>query len=172
MHTTLHKVSDLTVEQNAARKTLSETCYPPGIPWHGESIEWSRVDWSSICWENNVAHAHAGGIIRQGTLNSKPVKIGGVGGVMTLPESRGQGLASDSIRLLLELFERENVDFVLLVCEKHLIPMYEKLGFRIHDGEMMVTQRGKEERFDFNHVMTRSVRATETGSLNLMGPPW
>ncbi|WP_010491412.1 GNAT family N-acetyltransferase [Paenibacillus elgii] len=46
------------------------------------------------------------------------------------PDYRGSGLGARLMRALLEQAEADELEAVLLLCEKHLISFYERLGFR------------------------------------------
>lgn len=175
---TLHRVNELTPEQQSARQALSVSVYPPGEEWAGRSIEWSPGEWCAICWDTNERHctalSYVGAVIRSGTLNSNSVKIGGVGGVMTHPSTRRQGLAASAIERIIYFFREQNIDFALLVCELHLVPFYQRLGWQPFTGEMFVTQHGDKCTFTFNLPMVRPIcsSAPTTGIIDLMGPPW
>ena len=49
----------------------------------------------------------AGAVIRTGLCNDTPVKIGGVGGVMTHPHARRLGLASRAIERQIDFFKEQ-----------------------------------------------------------------
>lgn len=171
----LHRLSDLTLEQQAACQALSLAVYPPGQAWAGESIEWSASEWCVIGWdENQRALCYVGAIIRSGTLNDASVKIGGIGGVKTHPVARGKGLAASAIERAMEFFREQKTDFALLVCDPRLVGFYERLGWQCFEGEMFVTQRGQRSVFTFNLPMIRPVCETisATGVVDLKGPPW
>jgi hypothetical protein len=82
------------------------------------------------------------------------VKIGGVGGVKTRPQARGQGYASAALRCAaLALRDNHQVAFSLLVCQAHLLPFYQKLGWLPFAGRLVVEQRGGSIEFTVNRVM-------------------
>jgi GNAT superfamily N-acetyltransferase len=177
MRIDVRPVAELTAEEQAALRALSAAVYPPEVSaaWPGRFIEWAPAQWSVICWdEDGQSLAHAGAILREGRADGGPARIGGIGGVKTHPRARGRGLASQAIRRALDLFRDQDVDFVLLVCEPHLIPFYERLGWRIHAGDFLVRQHGKAVQFTFNRPMTHPVRTPDPpgGTIDLMGPPW
>ena len=51
-------------------------------------------------------------------------------GIAVLPEYRGNGYAGKLIHCLIEESERNKRKGVILTCKEHLIPYYEKFGFR------------------------------------------
>jgi GNAT superfamily N-acetyltransferase len=170
-------VAELTAGEQAALLALSAAVYPPDVSaaWPGRAIEWASPQWSVICWDDDGrALSHAGAVVRDGRADGSPARIGGVGGVKTHPQARGRGLASQAIRRAMDLFRGQGVDFALLVCEPHLVPFYERIGWRTHAGDLVVRQHGEAVRFTFNLPMTHPVRTPcpQGVVIDLMGPPW
>lgn len=118
--------------------------------------------------------SYVGALVRKGLADGREVRIGGVGGIKTHPQVRRQGLAALAIRRTIEHFQELEVDFALLVCEPELVPFYERLGWKLHSGELFVTQRGESMKFTFNLPLTYPVRtiAPPDGVIDLSGPPW
>ena len=176
----LHKVADLTTVETAALGELNATVHPPETvaSWQGRSIEWASAQWRMIYWdEAGQALSHVGIVLRTGEANGKQVMIGGVGGVMTRPNARRQGLASKAINLAVEFFLKQRTDFGLLVCETKLVPFYERLHWRCYGDELLVTQHGKKSLFTFNRPMIHSVcidgpSVGAISAIDLQGPPW
>ncbi len=173
----LRQVADLTAGEQSALRALSAAVYPPEVAavWPGRTIEWERHSQCVIGWDGDAVLCYVGLILRNAKWNDRAVKVGGIGGVKTHPAARGRGLASAAIRLALDFFhDQGNVDFVLLVCEPHLVPFYERFGWRTFPGELLVTQRGATGPFTLNLCMTAPVRLAEPldGTIDLLGPPW
>lgn len=119
--------------------------------------------------------AHAGALARDGLLDGNPVRIGGVGGVKTHPDVRGQHLGRQVVARATELLRDElGVDFGLLVCEDRLLPYYQQLGWQAFAGELWIDQPQGRVRFEFNKVMVTPGRLPAPGSgvIDLLGFPW
>jgi GNAT superfamily N-acetyltransferase len=179
MKSSVRSVAELTNEERAALHALNAAVYPPEVAaaWPGRSIEWAALQWSVIVWDEleSQAVAHAGIVIRQARWNACDVKVGGIGGVMTHPNFRGRGYARAAVNRGIEFFrEQDDIDFALLVCKPTLIPLYERLGWRVFSGDLLVEQHGKTVKFTFNLPMTCPLRATQEldGVIDLLGPPW
>ena len=177
MQLRLHKAADLTTDESAALRELSAAVYPPETVanWPGRSIEWATAQWRTILWDEvGQALCHVGIVLRTGQVNEKPVKIGGIGGVMTHPNARRQGLATKAINRAIEFFSEQRVDFGLLVCETKLVPFYERLHWRLHADELIVAQHSKKTVFTFNLPMIHPVciDGPTSGAIDLCGPPW
>lgn len=94
---------------------------------------------------------------------------------MTHPDYRNQGFAFAAVQRCIEFFhEQGDIDIGLLVCKPQLIPLYQRMGWQDFCGTLLVTQKGKQEIFTFNRVMTFPVRKQENvmGTIDLLGPPW
>jgi GNAT superfamily N-acetyltransferase len=177
MRIDVRPVAGLTAEEQAALRALSAAVYPPDVAasWPGRVFEWAPHQWSVICWDDDgQALSHAGAVVRDGRADGTPARIGGVGGVKTHPGARRRGLASQVIRRAMDLFGGQGVDFALLVCEPHLVPFYERLGWKPHAGDLLVRQHGEAVRFTFNLPMTHPVRTSCPPGvvIDLMCPPW
>jgi len=174
----VHRVVDLTTENQSALRTLSLAVYPPEISaaWPGRTIEWAPPQWSVVGWDaGGEALCHVGIILREARWNERAVKVGGIGGVKTHPDSRARGFATTAIQRALDFFQEQgDVDFGLLVCEPGLVPFYERLGWRRFLGDLFVTKKQATMPFTFNLPMTTPLRLQESlgGKIDLQGPPW
>jgi hypothetical protein len=174
----LSRVADLSAADRDALRALSSAVYPPGesTNWAGRRIEWSAAEWCVCVRDAGGALASYVGIsLRDAKRDDSAVRVGGIGGVKTHPASRRRGLASAGIDRALQFFrDQRDVDFALLVCGTHLLDYYRALGWRDFAGRLWIRQHGATEAFTFNRVMTRAVRsdAPETGTIDLLGPPW
>jgi aminoglycoside 2'-N-acetyltransferase I len=179
MRIDLLAVAELTQNDRAALGALNTAVYPPDVvaAWPGRSIEWAARHRSVIVWNDDRtrALAHVGVLDRMARLNQIVVKIGGIGGVMTHPEFRHQGIARSAINRSVEFFrDQGDVDFALLVCKPELVPFYQRLGWHSFQGTLLVTQHGQTIEFTFNLPMIYPIRgeAEYDGVIDLQGPPW
>jgi aminoglycoside 2'-N-acetyltransferase I len=179
MRIDLLAVAEMTEKDRASLGELNRAVYPPDAvaAWPGRSIEWAPRRWSVIVWNEDQSRAlsHAGVVDRSARLNQANVKIGGIGGVMTHPAFRKQGIARAAIHRCVEFFrENGDIDFGLLVCAANLIPVYERLGWQPFPGKLLVTQRGQTTEFTFNLPMIYPIRGQleYNGVIDLQGPPW
>ena len=175
---TLDRKADLDAAARALSAALAAAVYPPETlaDWPGHHIEWSDVTHCARVFDDAGALvSYAGVLVREGSLDGRPARIGGIGGVKTHPDHRRRGHAALAMGRAVEWFrERGDVDFALLVCEPRLLGTYGRMGWREFTGTLTVLQRGVPEPFTFNRVMTHSVRteAPAAGVIDLAGPPW
>ncbi len=172
------RISELSVTDHTAIRALTQAVYPPEqtANWPGRHLEWASPQWCVRVWgSDGQLVSYAGVVLREGSHDTKPVLIGGVGGVKTHPAARRQGYAEKALRKAVDFFhENPEVGFALLVCEKHLVPYYARLGWQEFLGELLVGQQGEPSIFTFNRVMTLGIgeEAPLLGKIDLRGPPW
>lgn len=160
-----------------ALQKLKDAVYPPeeAGEWDGASREWAAPQWGVFVWEESGDLVSYTGVVRtEGTHDGAAVSIGGVGGIATHPDQRGKGYAAIGIGRGIDFLAGLGTDFALLVCRDELVLYYEKLGWRLFDGDVVVRQFGEPETFTYNRVMVGDVNraAPSTGTIDLQGPPW
>jgi aminoglycoside 2'-N-acetyltransferase I len=157
-------------------RPLEDAVYTPevlaAVPWR--DVVWANAERRVLVNEDGTLVAHVGLYLRDALLDGAPVRIGGIGGVMTHPSRRRHGLATAALRRALTFFAEQRVDIALLFCEPKMFPLYEALGFRGFDGDILVEQPGGKVRFTLTRTMTQGIAlATPTaGIIDLCGLPW
>jgi hypothetical protein len=69
--------------------------------------------------------AHTGVDAREISVGGRPVRVGTVGGVSTLPAWEGHGLATQALGAALAFIrDALGAPFGLLTCRDHLVPFY------------------------------------------------
>lgn len=117
---------------------------------------------------------HVGLYRREAKWNERPVRIGGIGGVLTRADCRRRGYAGVALRASIQTFRDEGrIDFALLFCEPHNAAFYDSRGWTPFDGEIYAEQAGSRVRFDAiaPHVFDLR-RAPRSGVIDLCGLPW
>src|SRR4051794_32119946 len=91
---------------------------PPGEPVRLMSYSWTNdPTWRVIAREDGQVVSHASIHEREVLVNGEPVRIVGIGAVMTAPEYQGRGLATAVLRRAQQLMcEELQVPFALLIC--------------------------------------------------------
>jgi predicted acetyltransferase len=63
-------------------------------------------------------------------VGQEAVRLGGIGGVLTLPGWHRRGLVQAGLQKAQAFMcEELNVDFGLLMCDQEMVPFYSKLGW-------------------------------------------
>ena len=135
---------------------------------------WSDVDWHVLLWMADQMVSHVEIVGRTGTVDGQPVKLGGIGGVVTLPEWRGRGLATAALERAAALMRDElQVAFGLLICGHDMIPFYHRLGWQVVEGPLMFDQPGGKVVFDdVTMVLPCAGENWPEGTIDLCGLPW
>jgi ribosomal protein S18 acetylase RimI-like enzyme len=141
-------------------------------PYRG--MEWSPVHWHVLAKLNDVWVSCVGIVERTGTVHGQPVKLGGIGGVATLPTYRRRGLAEAALRKA-QAFMRDQlrVEFGLLICNQQMIPYYRKLGWQVVEGPLVFQQPQGPVIFEDVTMILPGIRQEwPPGVIDLGGPPW
>lgn len=117
---------------------------------------------------------HVGIYRREVEWNGRRIRAGGIGGVMTLEDSRRKGYASIALNAAVHTLKDEgSTDFAMLFCEPHNAPFYIGRGFKPFDGEIWCEQPQGRIRFDaIAPYIFKLRRAPAQGTIDLCGLPW
>ena len=156
---------------------LLKAVWPPEVvatlPWH--DVVWAKSDRRVLVFDQvNDVIGHVGIVIRHAIWNGEAVKIGGIGGVATRGDCRHRGIASAALaRAMDEIRGAHDADFGLLFCEPRHAPVYQRLGWRAFEGEVLVMQPRGQVRFDVTDAYVFDLKtAPRSGVLDLCGLPW
>src|SRR5690348_9101558 len=137
---------------------LAAVVYPPDCAQEraGGSIQWApKTIHTLVRDERGLLTCHVGGLFRPVLVDRRPVKIGGIGGVMTAPLARRQGHARKAMATLSRHLVAQQASFLLLFCASSLRGFYERLGWRPFSGTAVVEQRGRKVEFTFGVAMVQ-----------------
>ena len=136
--------------------------------------QWSEADWHVMVRVDGALVSYLAIVERVGAVNGRPVKLGGVGGVATLPEWRGRGLASAAMEKAAAFMDEElGVEFGLLLVDEATAPFYGRLGWELVPGPLVFDQPGGKVTFpDLTMVLPFAGRKWPPGTIDLRGLPW
>lgn len=178
MRIDLKPVTSLDDDERARLKALTAAVYPPEVVAKspGRHLTWAPSTYSVLVFDAaGDLVSHVGIVVRAGRLDGAAATIGGIGSVKTHPRAQGRGYASAGMRrAAAALHEDHRVDFSLLVCQEHLLPFYQRLGWVPYAGSLVVEQPGGPVVFTVNRpmVLAGRVAAPDGGSVDLQGLPW
>jgi GNAT superfamily N-acetyltransferase len=97
--------------------------------------------------EGNLLVSHAQVVIPQLAHGRGPLRIAGLGGVMTYPQFRGEGHGSAVMRRATDHIRSDPaIDLGMLFCDPKLIPFYEPCGWtKLSGGRVVVDRSGEPE---------------------------
>jgi len=113
-------------------------------------------------------------IERDARVGDVAVRLGGIGGVATLPSQQHKGYAG---RVMLGaadfLHETLRVDFGHLLCSPELVAYYASFGWQPLAAPLWIDQPGGKVALQHSHMMLPcSGRSWPAGTLDLCGLPW
>ena len=156
---------------------LYEAVWPPEAratqPW--ANVVFARAELRVLVEdENQGLVCHVGIYRREATWNGRPVRIGGIGGVMTHEGCRRRGFASVALNAAVQTLKDERAtDFALLFCEPDNAAFYRNRGWKPFTGEVFAEQPGGRTSFDVLMPMVFYLkRAPFEGIIDLCGLPW
>jgi predicted N-acetyltransferase YhbS len=139
--------AELVSQIDAAYLKAFPTINAEGVGADGR--EWDFGRYRVICWLNDEWGAIAEILVRTIKVGDVEVRVGGVGGVMTLPEFRKQGLASAVMRHVSDAICQElRADAGMLYCDPDLLPFYSALGWYELQREIHYQQSNRNSVFD------------------------
>jgi aminoglycoside 2'-N-acetyltransferase I len=156
---------------------LDAEVYPPAVwatlPWR--NVTWAHAEWRVLTRDDaRRVISHVGVFFRDATVDGSPMRIGGIGGVMTQPGFRRRGLATTALRYACDFIAKERAAFALLFCEPKTAPLYERLDWRRFAGTVFVAQPAGTVRFTASDAMVLDLArsAPTRGTIDLCGLPW
>jgi aminoglycoside 2'-N-acetyltransferase I len=154
-------------------EALDREVYPPEVMatviWR--HIVWAQADKRVVVSDDGRVVCHAGLFFREGTLNRKPAKMCGIGGVMTSPHARRKGFAGAAMTRAAQAMA--GADFGLLFCEPHNVALYAGLGWKDFPGRVECDQPSGRMVFDMMPRMVLPLAIHPAGGMiDLCGLPW
>jgi GNAT superfamily N-acetyltransferase len=108
------------------------------------------------------------------SVEEELLRVGGICGVVTVPEYRGRGIASALLGESVAFIKnRLSLPFALLTCRLKLEDFYEKLGWKTVNGPTVFTQPdGVRTCGGLTMVMELGSRLWPEGPIDMRGLPW
>jgi GNAT superfamily N-acetyltransferase len=161
--------------------SLTETEYLTLFHW-GEDVfgandlnlVWRMKTAHLIVFEDDRPVSHVGVLRHAVAVGGRTVTVGGVGGVVTLPEAQKKGYARLLMGRVAELFVSEwRVEAGLLFCLPRMVPFYGALGWERIEDEITIEQPGGAVKSPMG-AMILSCRENcwPGGAVNLNSLPW
>jgi aminoglycoside 2'-N-acetyltransferase I len=155
---------------------LERVVYPPDVL---NAVIWREVEWANanvrvlIRDNSGTVVTHVGIYIREGLHEGLPVRIGGIGGVMTAPTVRCRGYASRALDRATGYMADLDADFGLLFCEPHNDRFYDDRRWHAFRGTVLAVQDAATQAFTLMGARILSLKcAPQGGVIDLKGLPW
>lgn len=137
-------------------------------------MQWGPVEWLVMGLVDGAIVSNVCLLVREISVGNQPLRVGGVGGVMTHPAHQRKGYAGQLLErghafLRVEL----KVDYAHLVCAEERVAYYSKFGYRRMTAPMLVAYKGGKVYFP-GPVMVACLSGAPwpEGPVDLLGNPW
>lgn len=138
------------------------------------NYRWRPKDFHFITEEDGRPLSHVGVIKTTVSAGGREVTVGGVGGVVTVPEAQGRHLVHAAMRQADEFIRHElGAEFGLLFCLPRLAPFYARQGWLLVEEEIEIEQPSGKVTWPY-HVMAKPCgeRVWPAGRVEVGGLPW
>jgi GNAT superfamily N-acetyltransferase len=109
------------------------------------TTDWAKPDLWFLERQGETILGCVGVVWREIAADGAFVRVGGVANLVVLPEARGTGLGARLLgRALDEMRAMPAVASGILLCDTHLVPFYERLGWHRVTASIRCMQRGGE----------------------------
>jgi hypothetical protein len=135
---------------------------------------WRPKDYHFITEDEGRPLSHVGVLKTTVKAGGLDVTVGGIGGVVTVPEAQGRRYIHAGMRRAAEFIcEELKVDAGMLFCLQRLAPFYARQGWQLLEEEIELDQPSGRLVSPFR-VMVLPCRAFEwpTGRVEVEGLPW
>lgn len=135
---------------------------------------WRPKDYHFITEEDGRPLSHVGVLKTTVDAGGRTVTVGGVGGVVTVPEAQGRHLVHAAMRQASEFIQHElGADFGMLFCLPRLEPFYARQGWRAVEEEVEIDQPDGKVVWPFRvMVQPCGERVWPSGRVEVGGLPW
>jgi predicted GNAT family N-acyltransferase len=104
-------------------------------------LQWRPKNWHLLLSIDDQLVSHVGMLTHTVSAGEHSVRVGGIGGVVSLPIVQRKGFARHALQSAIEFLDREqHVTFGLLFCRATLAPWYSRLGWQPVTAPVVVDQ--------------------------------
>lgn len=137
-------------------------------------MSYAQTDWNVLVFLGEVLASNMEIVEHTVTAGGTPVKVGGIGGVATLPEYRGRGLASQAMSAAVKFIKADlGLDFGLLITSNHRQTFYEGLGWMVISDDVYFDQpSGKIKNDGLTMYLPLGSKSWPAGTVDFCGLPW
>ena len=147
--------------------------------WTDAEFGHIRYQWAPSEWYVSARlDGHLAGsltiVTRQMTAGGEPMRVAGIGNVVTKSEYRHRGVASAMLRASADHTRtRLNAEFGVLICRREVGPVYEKSGWVRVEGPTRFSQPTGAVTYPGDTMILKlTVREWPGGAIDLCGLPW
>jgi GNAT superfamily N-acetyltransferase len=137
-------------------------------------FEWAEPDWWIFAEAAGAPASWLALTERRIFVHDEPLRITGIGSVITLPDYRGRKLATRLMEAAGEyMMEDLSVDAGLLLCDSSLLHFYKRLGWEPLSGNVYFEQPAGRQCWEECAMVLHGLRVDwPPGDIDLNGLPW
>ncbi len=153
------------------RKTLPEWFHQE---FGSTGFTWAAPDYYVVTEVRDELIGRLGIFDREVEVANTRIRVGGIGGVITKPDWRLRGIASDLLTHAAEFMRDEmGVEFAMLLCRREVAPVYAKFGWTRVDGPTVFMQPSGLATYPRDTMVLRfTERPWPPGAIDMRGLPW
>jgi len=137
------------------------------------NLHWRGKDHHFLLYIDDRPVSHVGVLKHVVNVAGQPVTVGGVGGVVTIPEEQNRGHARELMQHATRLLAEWRVAAGLLFCLKRMVPFYESQGWQVVNQPVLIEQPDGEINSPLEvMVLPLGGRPWPDGRVKLDSFPW
>jgi GNAT superfamily N-acetyltransferase len=137
-------------------------------------VKWQPPRWRFLVYADGELVSHAGALLETVRVGETPTTVGGIGGLVTVPQAQRRGYARIAMEAALAFLSgTRRVHFALIFCRDALVPYYGRLGFVRPSGPVLI-DRPSGRRPCPLAALVRPLRELPwpPGTIEISGPLW
>jgi predicted acetyltransferase len=137
-------------------------------------MSYAKADWNVLVYLGNILASNVEIVERTITVGELPLRVGGIGGVATLPEYRGRGLASRAMSASAKFMKDElGLEYGLLTTGSRRRTFYEWLAWQVVSNPAYFDQpSGKMKNGGLTMCLVMAGKPWPPGAVDFCGLPW
>jgi hypothetical protein len=137
-------------------------------------FSWRPKEWHFFVEEEGRVVNHVGVLQATVQAGGRDITVGGIGGVVSVPEASGRGHAHAAMARAAEFMRDElHLDFGMLFCLPRLTQFYARQGWQLLEDEVQFDQPSGTVVSPFRSmVLPLGNREWPGGKINVGGLPW
>ena len=138
------------------------------------NFRWRPKDFHFVTEEDGRAVSHVGVLKTQVKAGGRALTVGGVGGVVTVPEAQGRRLVHEAMRQAASFICHElGAEFGMLFCLPRLAPFYARQGWLPVEDEVEIEQPAGKVVWPYHVMVLPCGESTwPAGRVEVGGLPW
>lgn len=137
------------------------------------ALSWRHKDVHFLLSVDGEIVSHVGVLKHEVSVAGKPILVGGVGGVVTIPAAQKRGYARELMSHTAKFFKQWGVEAGLLFCLERRVPYYGSQGWQLVHSPVEIQQRDGNIDSPLAVMVLPLTRASwPEGRVELLSFPW